>query len=249
METDNEKLIDYIDKRLTQDESARIENALKGDTDLKREFLYLNFAIDTVRLDAISQKVASVRQLQKKQLITRSAPAVVRTMYKISLRVAAIVILFISVAAVYKYASVSSQSIYDKQFAVYELSNSRGMESQDAETNAYQNKKWTDVISIYKAEKYQSNQQSFLAAMAEMQLNHFNNAITIFENLLNSKSGGGTYVEESEYYLALAYLMHHDENKAVQMINKIKENPNHTYYPMVSKISPIDLKIIEIKNK
>jgi hypothetical protein len=31
------------------------------------------------------------------------------------------------------------------------------------------------------------------------------------------------------------------------MINKIKSNPGHTYYPLVTKISPIDLKIIELK--
>ena len=85
--------------------------------------------------------------------------------------------------------------------------------------------------------------------MAEMQLNHFPNAMNLFENILNSKSGDKTFLEESEYYLSLAYLMNHEGNKAVQMFNKIKANPSHTYYPIISKLSPIDLKIIELKNK
>lgn len=250
MRPDNEKLIDYLDKQLNQEESAQMESALQSDIDLNREFMYLNLAIDTVRLDAINQKVSLVRQLQENgQIVAKPAPAILRDMYKISLRAAAIIVLFLSVTAIYKYASVSNESFFNKQFSGYELSNSRGQESHAAETDAYQNNRWNEVISIYKAEANPSNQQSFLAAMAEMQLKHFQNAITIFENILNSKSGDTAYVEESEFYISLAYLMNHDGTKAMHMINKIKTSPTHTYYPIVSKFSSIDLKIIELKNK
>lgn len=250
MQPDNEKLIDYLDKQLNQEESDRMESALQEDIDLKKELTYLNFAVDTVRLDVINQKVASVRLLQEKeQTVAKTAPAILRNMYKISLRAAAVIVLFLGVAAVYKYTSVTDQSFYDKQFSGYELSNRRGQNSHEAEADAYQNNRWNEVISIYKAETNHSNQQSFLAAMSEMQLNHFQNATNIFENLLNSKSGDTSFVEESEYYISLAYIMNHDEKSAIQMINKIKANPNHTYYPIVSKFSSIDLKIIELKNK
>jgi len=250
MLSDNEMLIEYLDKQLNQEESARMESALQKDIDLNRELQYLNLAIDTVRLDVISQKVASIRQSQEKErMVEKAAPAILRNMYKISLRVAAIIVLFFCVASVYKYSSVSNQSFYNKQFSGYELSNSRGNEIHTAQEDAYQNNKWNEVIAIYNAEANKSNQQSFLAAMAEMQLYHFQNAITLFENLLNSKSVDTTYLEESEYYLSLAYLMNHEGNKAIQMIHKIQSNPNHTYYPIVSKFSSIDLKIIELKNK
>ncbi|HLA57146.1 MAG TPA: hypothetical protein VK622_00220 [Puia sp.] len=250
MQPNNQILIDYLDKELNQEESARMESALQREIDLNRELQYLNFAIDTVRLDAINQKVASIRQSQAKEQIEEvAAPAILRSMYNISLRVAAIIVIFFCLASVYKYSSVNNQSFYNKQFSGYELSNSRGLETHEAETDAYQNNKWNDVISIYHTGTNKSNQQSFLAAMAEMQLNHFQNAITLFENVLNSKSRDTTYLEESEYYLSLAYLMNHEGNKAIQMINKIKANPNHTYHPIVSKFSFIDLKIIELKNK
>ncbi len=250
MQPNNEILIDYLDKQLNQEESARVETALQSDTDLNRELQYLHFAIDTVRLDSINRKVALIRHSQEKeQNVDTPAPAVLRTMYKISLRVAAVIALFFCLASVYKYSSVNNESFYNKQFSGYELSNRRGQEVHDAEADAYQNNKWNDVVSIYHSGINQSNQQSFLAAMAEMQLNHFQNAITIFESLLNSKTGETTYLEETQYYLSLAYLMNHEGNKAVQMIDKIKANPNHTYYPIVSKFSSIDLKIIELKNK
>ncbi len=250
MQSNNEMLIDYLDKQLNQEESARMESVLQRDTDLNRELQYLNVAIDTVRLDAINQKVASIRQShEKEQMGVKASPAILRNMYKISLRVAAAIALFFCLASLYKYSSVNNQSFYNKQFSGYELSNSRGQEAHDAEVDAYQNNKWNEVISIYNAGAKMSNRQSFLAAMSEMQLNHFQNAITIFENLLNSKSGDATYLEESEYYVSLAYLMNRQGSKAIQMINKIKANPNHTYYPIVSKFSSIDLKIIELKNK
>jgi hypothetical protein len=249
MQPDNKILIDYLDKQMNQEETARMESTIQRDIELNRELQYLKLAIDTVRLDVIKQKVASIRQSQVKGPIAEpAAPAILRNMYKTSLRVAAVVVFLLCVATIYKYTSVSNESFYDKQFSGYELGNSRGGEFHEAEMDAYRNKKWNEVISIYNAGTDKSNRQSFMAAMAEMQLNHFQNAITLFENILNAKTGDVTYLEESEYYVSLAYLMNHQGNKAIQMINKIKSNPNHTYYPIVSKFSSIDLKIMELKN-
>jgi hypothetical protein len=249
MQPDNEILIDYLDEQLNKEEADQMERALQKDIDLNRELQYLKLAIDTVRLDAIKHKVVSVRQLHvKRSTVEPAAPAILRTMYKTGLRVAAVIVFFLCVATIYKYTSVSNQSFYDKQFSGYELGNSRGGESHEAEDDAYRNKQWNEVISIYKTGTDRTNRQSFLAAMAEMQLNHFQNAISLFENILNSKTGDTTYLEESDYYLSLAYLMNHESDKAIPIINKIKANPNHTYYPLVSKFSSIDLKIIELKN-
>src|ERR1700733_2434618 len=106
MHSDNKILIDYLDKQLNQEEAARMETALQNDIDLNRELQYLNVAIDTVRLDVINQKVSSIRHSQAKEQIAEvKAPALLRSMYKISLRVAAIIVLFFCVASVYKYSS------------------------------------------------------------------------------------------------------------------------------------------------
>ncbi|HXB30015.1 MAG TPA: hypothetical protein VNW49_09360, partial [Puia sp.] len=88
----------------------------------------------------------------------------------------------------------------------------------------------------------------FLAAMSEMQLNHFREAVTLFEELLYTKSDDHSFQEETEYYLSLAYLMNHQDLKSMQLINRIKADPSHTYYPLAIKISVIDMKIIALKN-
>jgi len=248
MRPDNEILIDYLDKQLNPEESAQLESAIQKDIVLAGEFHYLGLAVDTIRLEAINRHVFSIRQsLKKPEIIEKPAHAVVRNIYRTGLRVAAALILVMGIAVLYKYTSVNSQSVYEKQFTGYELTNTRGQEIHDSEEDAYQDKKWNEVISIYQGKMNRSNKQSFLAAMAEMQLNHYQQAIPLFENILNLKSGDNSYLEEAEYFSALAYLMNHEETNAIRMINKIKSNPAHTYYPLVTKISPIDLKIIELK--
>ena len=87
--------------------------------------------------------------------------------------------------------------------------------------------------------------------MADMELKNFPQAVSLFENILYPKfeNADSSFREETEYYLSLAYLMNHQENKGIALLNKIKADTNHTYYPLASKLSSIDLKIIELKNK
>src|SRR5450432_275616 len=245
----NQILIDYLDNQLSTEEAVQVENMVKKDIQVASELAYLKLALETVRLDAINEKVSAMRQSYNKAEngAENPAPAIIRSMYKISMRIAAIIVLFIGIAIIYKYISVDSLAVYNKQFTGYELSNTRGQEIHDAEVEAYQNKNWNGVIAVYNAENNQSNRSVFLAAMAEMQLNQSPQAVTLFENILNTKSGDNSFREEAEYYVSLAYLMNHEENKSIQMLDKIKADTGHTYYPLVSKMSRIDLKIIELK--
>ncbi len=249
MQPNNEILISYVDKQLSGEEAARIDVMAKKDAVVAAELQYLKLAIDTVRLNAINEKVLAVRRSLENNQTSTKAPegAVIRIMYKISMRIAAILILLVGSAVLYKYIAVSDQSVYNRQFTGYELSNTRGQETRDAEAEAYRNKNWNGVITIYNTENNKSNKATFLAAMAEMQLNHFPQSVKLFEEILYSTPADGSFREEAEYYLSLAYLMNHQENKSVQLLNKIKADTGHTYYPLASKIPYIDLKIIELK--
>jgi hypothetical protein len=251
MQPNKEILIDYLDHQLSQEESDQVESMIQNDKLSAVELQYMKLAIDTVRLDVISNKVLAVRKSLANTYPVTEKPAntIVRNMYKMSLRVAAVFILLIGSAVLYKYISVSNLSVYEKQFTGYELNNTRGQESRDAEVEAYRNKNWNEVVAIYQTENNKSNKSVFLAAMAEMQLNHFPQAVNLFENILNTngKTEDSSFLEESEYYLSLAYLMNHEENKSILLLDKIKADTSHTYYPLASKLSNIDLKIIELK--
>jgi tetratricopeptide (TPR) repeat protein len=251
MQTNKEILIDYLDHQLNQQDADQVENMLQNDKSLADELEYLKMAVDTVRLNTIHDKVLAIRRSITNAPLLAEKPAntVIRSMYKMSLRVAAILILLIGMAVMYKYLTVSNKTIYEKQFTSYELSNLRGQESHDAEAEAYINKNWSEVIMVFQKDNNKSNKSIFLAAMAEMQLNNFSQAVKLFETILNPdrNTGDDSFREESEYYLSLAYLMNHETNKGIRLINKIKADSNHTYFPLAVKLSSIDLKIIELK--
>lgn len=248
MQPNKEILIDYLDKKLDPKQAAELENSLRNDRTMQEEYQYLLLARETIQLNAINQRVLSVRQsLEQKTVGKKTAPAVLRSFQHVGVRVAAAIVLLLGITIFYKYVSVNGQSVYNKQFIDYELSNPRGQNTSNAEEEFYQDKKWNDVVTDYQSMVNPSNKQSFLAGMAEMKLDRFPQAITLFENILNSKSGDNGFHEEAEYYLSLAYLKNHEEVKAIQMIGKIKSNPSHTYYPFVEKVSDMDLKILELK--
>src|SRR5579872_1678619 len=103
MQPDNEIMIDYLDEQLNKEEADQMERALQKDIDLNRELQYLKLAIDTVRLDAIKHKVVSGRQLHvKRSTVEPAAPAILRTMYKTGLRVAAVIVFFLCIATIYR---------------------------------------------------------------------------------------------------------------------------------------------------
>ena len=251
METSNEILIDYLDGQLNPESYASVESRIQTDKTVANELEYLKLAIDTVQQGSIRDKVSTIRKSFENNSTSTAKPhvAIVRNMYRTGLRIAAVFILFIGLTVLYKYISVSSQVLYEREFTAYELGSTRGPALNDAEANAFRNQNWKEVIAVHAAEINPSNKSNFLAAIAEMQQSHFPEAVRFFESVLNSKSGDKSYKEEAEYYISLAYLMNHQENKAIQMLGKIKADPNHTYYPMASKISGIDLKIIELKYK
>ena len=224
---------------------------IEQDSTTAAEFEYLKLAVDTVRLNAIQEKVSSVVNAQKtlEKNKSQSNQGIVRNMYITGLRIAAIVVFLLGSTIMYKFITVTSQSVFNKQFIPYELTNTRGAGSEDAEAVAYYNKNWKEVVRIYRAGNGSTNKARFLAAMAELQLNHFPESETLFTSILNPSSGDKSFQEEAEYYLSLTYLMDDKENKAVGLLNRIKADKNHTYYPLASRISNIDLKIIELKKE
>jgi len=250
MQQNSEILIDYLDNLLSGEESTQTEQWIRQDPATAREFGYLKLAVDTVRRDAIQARVSSVRQSFENQVVRTVKPqgAVVRRLYSGSLRIAAVLVLFLISAVVYKYISVNNESVYKRQFSGYELGTLRGPGAHDSQSEAYRNKNWNDVVAAYNAENNPTRKSVFLAAMAQMELAHFPQAVTLFEKILNPTDGGNdSFREDAEYYGALAYLRNHQTDKGLALLARIQADTSHTYWPLASKLSAMDMKIIELK--
>jgi hypothetical protein len=250
MNTENNFLIDYLDKQLSGEESGQAEQMIQQDPAAAREFQYLKLAVDTVRRDAIQARVSAVRQSVENNAARTVKPpgAILHRMYSGSLRIAAIVLLFLVSAVVYKYISVNNVSVYNRQFSGYELGTLRGPGAHDSQSEAYRNKNWNEVVADYNAENNPTRKSVFLAAMAQMELAHFPQAVALFEKILNADAAGNdSFREEAEYYGALAYLRNHQADKGIAMLARIKADTSHTYWPLAARLSAMDMKIIELK--
>lgn len=63
MQPNNEILTDYLDHQLNQEDSEQIEIMARNDKSLAGELQFMKLAIDTVRLNAINDKVLAIRSL------------------------------------------------------------------------------------------------------------------------------------------------------------------------------------------
>ena len=246
-------LIDYLDKNLSPEEMVQVESMIRNDKQLAKEWAYLKMAVGAVERNAIQEQVVSARQNFGKMTrpVAKTSGAVVRNMYTTALRDAAILIVVLGGAMFYKYSTVNNTSLYKQNFTDYTLSTARGESNQDAIEEAYRNKNWNAVMQGFNRSAVKTNEYYFLSGMAALELKKYPQAVSSFEHILNvnANSSDNYFHDEAEYYLALAYLMNHQTDKGVSMLNQIKANKNQVYNPLARQISATDLKILELKNQ
>ena len=245
-------LIDELDKMLSGQALTDLQELLRSDKGMAAEWEYLKLAVEAVEYAAIYDRVDVVRKMEPAMDgKTGFQSAVVRNLFKISLRVAAILVVFLGVAAIYKYSTVSSASVYNDYYTGYTLGTSRGASTSSPLEEAYKSKNWSSVMTIAANEKQSSAKTSFLQGMAAMELQQYAAAIGNFNQVqvINTERKEKYFQDEAKYYLALSYLMNKQADKAVDLLNEIRQDKNNLYQPLASHISELDLKIVDIKSK
>jgi len=244
-------LIDHLDNNLTGEELLEAERLIRDDKDMAKEWEYLHVAVDAIQESGLYDKVSAVRkQFQaQQQRDAKPSGAIVRSIYKNALRIAAIVLILVGAAVAYKYITVNSTSVYNEYYTSFELNTTRGAASTDAVDQAYRNKNWSEVISLSNTLTQKTNKSYFLTGMANLELKKYNNAIEAFGQIIaaNAKSGDNYFQDEAEYYLALSYMANNEAAKAMPLLEKIKADKNHLYNEKVSKMSSIDVNILKYK--
>ncbi len=253
MSVNNEQLlIDHLDHLLQGDELQQVENLIRNDKETSKQWGYLNLAVEAIQYNSLHDQVADAKRkyLSETQSQAKPGQAVVRTMYRVAIRIAACVLLFAGSMAVYKYATVSSTGIYNNFYSSFDLNTSRGGGNADKMDQAYRNKNWAEVVSQFNSSKEKNNKAYFLDAMAEMELKDFVPAINSLKQIIavNAQSGDNYFQDEADYYLALCYLAVNKTEQAIPIIEKIKADTSHIYNKKAKRISAIDLKLLQYKH-
>jgi tetratricopeptide (TPR) repeat protein len=239
-----ELLIDHLDKKIQGESLPEAEALLQSDSNAREEWQYLQAAVDAVEHHALHAKVAAIRaEMQPAQ------KAVVRSITRNIYRIAAAIVLLIGSLAIYKFATVNADDFYTRHYIAYELPTSRNGAESPAIEAAYRNADWNAVINLYNSLSAKGNQDHFLAGIAALELKQFPQAIERFTQILNNNSvNNDTYFQdESEYYLALAYIANDEIAKASTLLDKIKADNNHLYREKAENMSGTDFKILELK--
>ncbi|HTQ64100.1 MAG TPA: hypothetical protein VMI12_04845 [Puia sp.] len=246
-------LIDHLDNNLSDEEILAAEELIRNDKDMANEWKLLHIAVDTIREVGLYEQVAAVRKQYQESKTAAMKPqgAVVRKMFSNKLRIAASILLFITAATLYKYTSVNSASFYNKYYSSFELNTSRGVENTNAMEQAFRNKNWSEVVLIFNKSAQKNNESYFLEGMAQMELKNYPTAINAFNQVMseNAKSKENYFQDESEYYLAMAYLANNEAGKAMPILEKIKADKNHIYHEKVLEISSLDFTIMKQKSR
>ena len=251
-----ERLDQYLDGQLTEDDRSALEQALEEDTSLRETLQLLRISRDAIRAKALQQKVHTLHQKWKPEvrptansattLPTSEAevvtmpppvkPAASTTLFRTVWRVAAAVLIGLVGYSAYQFGSANHSTMYNEHYLSYELPRVRG--NDEAVTNLdvlYDQQRYAEVLQAYERQTSFSGRDHFLAAMSALEQEDYTRAVDLFTQVRATAS----FEQETDYYLALAYLQTGQTDEARALFQKIAKAPRHLYH---ENASPQDLR-------
>jgi len=232
----SEALVRYLDGELTGIEKESLEQQLAADPVLQQEYENLRLTRESIRYYGLQQKVAGLHGQMMEEVKTPArmiGPAAKIIRYSIA--VAASVILLVGGFLAYDFYTLSPTKIFASNYQSYELSNVRDGNGQALSPveKAYQAKNYQQVIKLVQQSDSITVKETFLAAMSYEELGNNTGAIENYKKVI-AESGANGVRDAAEYYLALAYIRNKDYDFALELLRKIKDDPDHLYHTKIT---------------
>jgi hypothetical protein len=230
-----------------------LEENIKTDIALQEELTALQISRESVELAGWKSVIA---QSQKEFLAEReetqmkpitSGQSGIGIWLK---RIAASISLLIVGSIAVLYFSTSPESITSNQIG-YSLPVLRSSADQLAALEqAYQNKKFEQVLELAKGVTSYDAKTYLLIGLAQIETNNGQAAEEYLSRIEseNQKNSNRDYADQVDYYLVKAYLMQGKITEAEGRVLKISEDENHTYHDNFGQLDLIKLKILKLKN-
>jgi len=213
---------------------------INPDTEIEAHFA----AAKAIRRYAVVSKVQSFHRSFLDELSTSSpvqpeSPVRKMDLLKWTMRVAAVFFIVIGGWLAFEYNQNSSTGIYKEIYQPYNLNTDRGIGDISAHNMVqdFKELKFDKVIEAFEELEKSNQREKFLAGYSYLETGNFGKAIIQFNEILadNKEQGQRLYNDEAEYYLGLSYLKLHDISKAIDILEKIQSNPDHTFHEKVTK--------------
>lgn len=248
-----EMLTRYMDGELTSEEKFDMEERLKNDVALQERYQHLLATRQAIRMQGLKQRVQAIQKEYLQEIHAEKADE--KTTGRISvlrtfMRVAAIFILIVAGYGLFQYTTTTNDSVFNDNFISYAVPVSRGNESTGSIDELYNTGKYNEVIQSFDTLSIKKPQDYFIVAQAYLHLNNTEDAIDNFRQLenLNNVNSEKYFVEETDYYLMLAYIKNGNINEAEKKLNKITSDKQHLFFSKAKNISRSKFTILQWKN-
>jgi tetratricopeptide (TPR) repeat protein len=154
------------------------------------------------------------------------------------------VLLVLLIVAGYRFYRLSPEALYQQAYVEYHLPEEGDYLLGATRVElAYRKGNYDSVISESKKTQGFTDQDYLLIGLAHMHRGDFAAAIEPLRlvNLWNESD----YRQEGEFYLALAYLRNKDYDKALELMQRIRSDPNHTFNPRITNKLVRDVRILK----
>lgn len=249
-----EMLVKLMDNELNETDKNTVEKMLAQDAALQERYQYLSAAKQAIQQQGLKQQIQAIQNDYLKTRTAETKPASVvksSSFFKTFMRVAAVFLMAVIGYSVFQYASTTNQSVYSENFTAYQLPVIRGEANIAAIESNYNAGNYQQAIVAFNSKPNKSQEDYFIAAQSYLQTNNAPAAINAFKQVeqLNESSNEKYFVEETDYYLAFAYIKAGDISAAQNQLDKITSNKQHLFYNKAKSISGTKLFILKMKDK
>lgn len=248
-EEPDDKLIQYLDGELNGEELDAFEKLLARDPLLTEKLRSFELARQVVQHYGLKQQVSTVHGTMMAEL--RNDPSKlsggrVYPFIRITMRVAASLLLLCVLFSVYQFMAVSSSKLAQDGYHTYDLSVTRGEETYSIIERSYLDKNFTAVIRELSKSTSPTVNEHFLGGQAYLVTHQPAKAIDEFKRVVGDQSA--TYKEDAEYYLGISYLQNDQPEKAKTLFEKIYLDKDHLYHDQVTMWTMFKLRLLLIKD-
>ncbi len=251
---DMELLVQYMDGELNKEETEKIETKLSEDAALQEQYYQILSAKRAIRSQGLKQLVSNIHQEyaeEKSKEIKKRKVIKPTSFLKNFLSIAAIFVLIVAGYGVYQFTFTTSQSVYNDAFISYQLPLSRSDNKVSNLDSLYTAENYIDVINTVQSMEQKTQKDYFLLAQSYLRLNKANEAVFAFQQVekLNQQSREKYFVQETDYYLMLAYIEANKIDLAEKKLETITSDKQHEFYNKAKSISRTKLMMLKWKEK
>jgi tetratricopeptide (TPR) repeat protein len=237
MDNSTPELMRYLDGEMDENEQLAFEARMSVEFELRREVERLQLARDAVRSFGLKQEIGLIHTSMMKELAHEPVKQKreIRKIIRYTISVAATIALVFFIYQVYQFYQLSPGKLFTQTYIPYDPSRFRNSDtaqstSPSAIEDAYIKKDYRLITSMVLHRPF-TPKEGLLRGLAFLETGDLSRAVTSFQTVLIEPYDKIPTItrHQLEYYLALAYLKNRDYDQALELMEKVHDEPNHTY--------------------